>query len=81
MGVPVTDHSDEETYLGINGVAARLGCSPSAVRSWEEQGRIPPAGRVAGTGHRIWRLAEIDAFTGSEQTARRRDRRQTAIAR
>ena len=77
----MTDHRDESVYLGINGVAARLGCSPSAVRLWEGQGRIPPAGRVAGTGRRVWRLAEIDAFTGSEQTARRRDRRQTAIAR
>jgi len=81
MEARMTDHHDESVYLGINGVAERLGCSPSAVRSWEEQGRIPQAGRVAGTGHRIWRLAEIDAFTGSEQTSRRRDRRQTAIAR
>ena len=77
----MTDHREESVlYLGINGVAARLGCSPSAVRLWEGQGRIPPAGRVAGTGRRVWRLAEIDAFTG-EQTARRRDRHQTAIAR
>ncbi len=76
----MTDHREESVYLGINGVAERLGCSPSAVRLWEGQGRIPPAGRVAGTGRRVWRLAEIDAFT-SEQTTRRRDRRQTAIAR
>ncbi len=76
----MTDHREESVYLGINGVATRLGCSPSAVRLWEGQGRIPPAGRVAGTGRRVWRLAEIDAFT-SEQTAQRRDQRQMAIAR
>jgi len=74
------DHHEDSVYLGINGVAERLGCSPSAVRLWEGQGKIPPAGRVAGTGRRVWRMTDIDAFTG-EQTTRLRDRSQMTTAR
>jgi len=76
----VIDHPEESLYVGVHGLAERLGCSPSAIRAWEEQGRIPRAGRVAGTGRRVWRLSDVDAFAG-EQAARRRDRRQKTIAR
>ena len=72
------DHREELVYLGINGVAERLGCSPSAVRLWEGQGRIPPAGRVAGTGRRVWPVKVIDAFT-TKQTTRQQARPQAAI--
>ncbi len=74
-----TGHSEEDMYLGVNGVAKRLMCSPSAVRLWEEQGRIPPAGRVSGTGRRVWRLMDIDAFANGP-SARRRGRREKAAA-
>ena len=58
------------------GVAQRLGVSPSAVKNWEEEGRIPPAfAKVLPGGRRVWRAEDIEAIAGSE-SARKRTRPQ-----
>jgi len=66
-------------YIGSTSLAARLGISPSLIKYWERTGVIEPARRIEGSGRRIYREADVEVIRA--QAARRRDRRQTAIAR
>ncbi len=66
-------------FIGIGPLAEALGVSTSLIRKLEAQGTLPPSARLGGSARRIYRVEDIELLR--EQTARRRDRRQTAIAR
>jgi DNA-binding transcriptional MerR regulator len=65
--------------IGSTSLAARLGVSPSTIKFWERTGVIAPARRIEGSNRRVYFVADVEVIR--EQAARRRDRRQTAIAR
>ena len=68
-----------DDLIGSTSLAARLGVSPSTIKLWERVGVLDPARRVEGSNRRVYRLDDVEVIR--EQAARRRDRRQTAIAR
>jgi hypothetical protein len=58
--------------LSTLGVAQRLRVSPSAVKNWEAEGRIPPAfAKVLPGGRRVWRAEDIEAIANSEAARKR----------
>lgn len=66
--------------IGTSGVGRILDISPTAVKLWEDAGRIPPAfARVSPGGRRVWRRADIEAALETAG-ARRRDRAPRPIA-
>ncbi len=72
--------TERDEFVDVGGVAVWLQCSPSAVRLWEAMGKIPPAGRITGSGRRVWRLAAIDAFANEQAAQRRHARTSRKIA-
>ena len=52
----------EDRLVGIGTIARELNAAPSTVRFWERRGILPAAGRIDGTGRRVWRVADIDAL-------------------
>jgi len=73
------DEPTARQFIGIGPLAEALGVSRSAIRKWEAQGTLPPSARLAGSDRRVYLLTDVEVIR--EQAARRRDRRQTAIAR
>ncbi len=68
-----------DDLIGSTSLAARLGVSPSTIKLWERTGVIEPARGIEGSNRRVYRLGDVEVIR--EQAQRRRDRRQTAIAR
>ena len=66
-------------FIGSTSLAARLGVSASTIKLWERTGVISPAPRIEGSNRRVYHVDDVETLR--EQVARRRDRRQTAIAR
>ncbi len=71
--------STESKFVGIGYLADALGVSPSTIRKWERAGAIPAADRVGGSERRIYCVGDVEILRA--KAPRRRDRRQTAIAR
>jgi DNA-binding transcriptional MerR regulator len=61
-----------EQFVGIGYVADAFGISPSALRKWEREGRIPAAARVAGQDRRIYRADDLVAIRAQVNQMRRR---------
>ncbi len=49
-------------FLGVGGLAQRLGLSRSRIRQLEEAGVIPEGARLIPGDRRIWRVGDIDAI-------------------
>ncbi len=62
-----------ETLVGIGEAARKLGVSTTTIRNWEELGIVPLGMRLASSGHRVWRAADLDAV------APRQDRRPATL--
>ena len=50
---------DGTALLSTGYLAHRFGCSMSAVKDWEREGRIAPALRVLGSDRRVWRSRDL----------------------
>ena len=48
-----------EVLVSTGGVARRLGVSPSTVRNYERDGRIPEAMTLEGSGRKAWRESDL----------------------
>jgi len=57
--------STPETLVGIGEAARKLGVSTTTIRNWEEQGAIVAGMRLASSGHRVWRAADLDAVAAA----------------
>ncbi len=53
MDAPETD------LVSTGHLARRFGCSMSAVKKWEREGRLVPATRVLGSDRRVWRVSDL----------------------
>ncbi len=53
-----SDSSPPE-LLSTGGLAARLGCSVSALKKWEKARLIPPATRLEGSDRRVWHTDDL----------------------
>lgn len=78
---PLTAHGErrpdvvatEQAQLLSTGEAARrLGISMSLLRRWEQEGKIPPAHRLAGSDRRVYSLQDIEAIRATRATAQPR---------
>ena len=57
-----------DRFVGTQGAATILGCSPTGLRNWVAEGRVPaPIGRLEPRGDRIWRLEDLEAIRGQVQ--------------
>ena len=62
--------STPETLVGIGEAARKLGVSTTTIRNWEEQGVILAGMRLASSGHRVWRAADLDAVAATRPERR-----------
>jgi len=62
--------STPETLVGIGEAARKLGVSTTTVRNWEQQGVIATGMRLAASGHRVWRAADLDAVAAARPERR-----------
>lgn len=53
---------DGAEFLGVGGLAQRLGLSRTRVRQLEEAGVIPEGARLVPGDRRIWRVDDVDAI-------------------
>lgn len=67
----------EMELVSTGELARRLGRSQAGVRKLEAQGRIPRGAVIIGSGHKVWRAADVPAI---EQTLRENSRRHGAAA-
>ena len=51
--------SDTGTLISTGYVARRLGCSLTAIKDWEREGRIQPAIRILGSDRRVWPISDL----------------------
>lgn len=63
--------------IGTGHLARRLGCSPSAIKKWERQGRLVPAIRVLGSDRRVWRADDLATLEGQVERLMRDSGRRT----
>jgi len=59
-----------ETLVGIGEAARKLGVSTTTIRNWEEMGIVPLGMRLASSGHRVWRAADLESVTAPRQDRR-----------
>lgn len=50
----------EARYVVIGDFARRLSVTPTTVRRWEREGRIPASLRLEGGSWRIWPLSDVE---------------------
>ncbi len=57
-----------DQFVGTRGAAMILGISPTGVKNWVAEGRVPaPIGRLEPRGDRIWRREDLEAIRGQVQ--------------
>ena len=57
-----------DRFIGTRGAAEIIGVSPTGLKNWVAEGRVPaPVGRLEPRGDRIWRREDLEAIRGQVQ--------------
>jgi len=52
-----------DQFVGTRGAATIMGVSPTGLKNWVAEGRVPaPVGRLEPRGDRIWRREDLEAI-------------------
>ncbi len=65
----------ETAFIGIGGLADRLGLSRTRVRQLEDAGAIPAGARLTPGRRRVWRADEVEAIREAVEERRRSARK------
>ncbi len=70
----------EDAFVGIGGLADRLGLSRTRIRQLEDAGAIPAGARLTPGRRRVWRADEVEAIWEAVEERRRSARKETQPA-
>jgi predicted site-specific integrase-resolvase len=57
-----------DRFVGTRGAATIMGVSPTGLKNWVAEGRVPaPIGRLEPRGDRIWRREDLEAVRDQVQ--------------
>ena len=69
---------DATPLVSTGYLAHRFGCSVSAIKGWERDGRIKPALRVLGSDRRVWPIGDLPRLEEQIDSLLRGGRRRRA---